>query len=186
MAELSTSTSKTVPDGDHSSGVGFRHVGITHLRYHRWATDRVLEETVVLPAGQLVTDFKSSFGSIYETLVHLYQSDAIWLARLEGRPTGTRADYEAPGCTYELRDIWSGVLDKMTSWAESLSESGWSIERSYKTLAGLAYATPLWQMVLHIVNHGSHHRGQITTMLRQLGVKPVNLDLIAYYRAHSH
>ena len=45
--------------------------------------------------------------------------------------------------------------------------------------------SPLWQMVLHIVNHGTHHRGQITHMLRQLGQKPVNLDLIGYYRRQS-
>jgi uncharacterized damage-inducible protein DinB len=44
-------------------------------------------------------------------------------------------------------------------------------------------ASPLWQMVQHVVNHGSYHRGQVTTMLRQLGSKPPkSLDMIAYYR----
>jgi uncharacterized damage-inducible protein DinB len=95
------------------------------------------------------------------------------------------ADYEASGCTYELKDAWTALLAKMAAWAEELSENDWPREMSYKTLGGVPHETPLWQMVLHIVNHGTHHRGQITNMLRQLGVKPVNLDLIAFYWNHQ-
>ncbi len=161
------------------------HIGVLHLRYHRWATNQILQETTPLPSEQLVRDLKSSFHSIYDTLVHIFQADSIWLDRLEGRPTGALADYEAPGCTFELRDAWMGILDKMVCWAEGLSEADWSREMSYKNLAGTPYNTPLWQMALHIVNHGSHHRGQITSMLRQLGLKPVNLDLIRFYRENA-
>jgi uncharacterized damage-inducible protein DinB len=153
-----------------------------HLRYHRWATNRVLEESTPLASEQLVKDLNGSFHSIYETLVHVFRADSIWLDRLEGRPTGGLADYPAPGCTYELRDAWMTVLDKMVDFAVGRSEADWSREMSYNTLAGVAYITPLWQMVLHIVNHGSHHRGQITGMLRQLGMKPANLDLLSFYR----
>lgn len=157
-------------------------VGVTHLRYHQWATGQILEETVPLPADQLVKTLGGSFGSVYGTLVHMYQADCIWWDRLQGRPTGQLADYEAPGCTYDLQAAWTEMLARMTTWAEGLAESDWLRETSYRTLAGVAYETTLWQMVLHVVNHGSHHRGQITNMLRQLGVKPVNLDLIAFYR----
>jgi len=157
-------------------------LGVTHLRYHQWATGKVLEETVPLPANQLVAALGGSFANVYDTLVHLYQADCIWLDRLNGVPMGKLADYEAPGCTYDLQNAWTAMLAKMVARAEGLTESDWLREMSYKTLAGVEYETPLWQMVLHIVNHGSHHRGQITNMLRQLGVKPVNLDLIAFYR----
>lgn len=163
----------------------FSDIGGVHLRYHRWATNQVLQETTPLPSEQLVKDLEGSFHSIYETLVHLFQADSIWLDRLKERPTGALAEYPAPGCTFELRDAWLGVLDNMVDWAEGLTEADWSRERSYKTLAGVPYNTPLWQMVLHIVNHGSHHRGQITSMLRQLGIKPVSLDLIGFYRANG-
>lgn len=135
-----------------------------------------------LPAEQLVKDLKGSFHSIHGTLVHLFQADSIWLDRVEGRPTGGPGDYPAPGCTFELRDAWLELLDKMLDWAAGLSEAGWSREASYKTLAGVPYTTPLWQIALHIVNHGSYHRGQLTSMLRQLGIKPVNLDLVRFYR----
>lgn len=157
-------------------------VGVTHLRYHQWATGQVLEETVPLPSEQLVKALGGSFGSVYETLVHMYQADCIWRDRLAGRPTGQLADYEAPGCTYDLQKAWTEVLAEMVTWAEGLTEEDWLGEMSYKTLRGTAFETPRWQMVLHVVNHGSHHRGQITNMLRQLGIKPRNLDLIGFYR----
>jgi uncharacterized damage-inducible protein DinB len=158
--------------------------GVTHLRYHRWATGQVLEESIAQPAELLVKDFKVSFGSIYGTLVHLYQADAIWLDRLHNRPTGSLADYPAPGCTFELRDAWFALQDQMIDFAGGLTQEGWDREISYKTLAGISYQTPIWQMILHIVNHGTHHRGQITSMLRQLGIKPLNLDLIGFYRSN--
>ena len=154
----------------------------THLRYHQWATGRVLDETVPLPSEQLVKSLGASFGSVYGTLVHTYQADCIWRDRLAGRPTGQLADYEAPGCTYDLQKAWMDMLAEIVAWADGLSEGDWAREMSYTTLAGVPYRTPLWQMVLHVVNHGSHHRGQITNMLRQLGVKPANLDLIQFYR----
>jgi uncharacterized damage-inducible protein DinB len=158
------------------------NLGVTHLRYHEWATGQILEETVPLPSEQLVKPLGGSFGSVYETLVHLYQADCIWRDRLMGRPTGQLTDYEAPGCTYDLQKAWTDMLAEMVAWAERLTEEDWHGEMSYKTLRGVAYETPRWQMILHVVNHGTHHRGQITNMLRQLGIKPRNLDLIAFYR----
>lgn len=163
----------------------FSEISETHLRYHQWATSRVLEETTPLSSEQLIKDLGGSFHSIYDTLVHLFQADSIWLDRLEGRPTAGLADYAAPGCTFELRDAWIAVLDKMVHWAGQQTEGDWSREMSYKNLAGMPYQTPLWQMVLHVVNHGSHHRGQISSMLRQLGIKPLNLDLIGFYRENK-
>ena len=75
------------------------------------------------------------------------------------------------------------MLTELVTWAEGLADKDWLREVSYRTMAGTPYVTPLWQIVLHVVNHGSHHRGQITNMLRQLGIKPANLDLIGFYRS---
>jgi uncharacterized damage-inducible protein DinB len=74
--------------------------------------------------------------------------------------------------------------DKMIEWAMGLNDEDWLRQMSYKTLSGMPMVTPLWEMVLHVVNHGSYHRGQVTTMIRQLGSKPINLDLIGFYREH--
>ena len=158
-------------------------IGVTHLRYHQWANGRVLEETVPLPSEQLVKTLNGSFGSVYGALVHMYQADCIWWDRLNGRPPRQLADYEAPGCNYDLQKVWTEMLTELVTWAEGLADKDWLREVSYRTMAGTPYVTPLWQIVLHVVNHGSHHRGQITNMLRQLGIKPANLDLIGFYRS---
>jgi uncharacterized damage-inducible protein DinB len=157
-------------------------VSVTHLRFNQWATGQVLEETVPLASEQLMKDLGGSFSCIYNTLVHLYRADCIWQDRLHGVPTGPLEAYEAPGCTYDLQTAWNEMLAKMLAWGEGLTEDDWRREMSYKTLAGVSMVSPVWQMVLHVVNHGTHHRGQITHMLRQLGLRPVNLDLIGFYR----
>jgi uncharacterized damage-inducible protein DinB len=162
--------------------VNFNGALVLHLQYHRWATELVLEETTPLPSEQLLQNLKGSFPSIYETVVHLYQSDRVWLDRLKERPSGTLADYEAPGCMYELKDAWLPIHDEMTSVVQNLPEDRLSEVIAYKNIAGQPFSAPLWQMVLHVVNHGTYHRGQITNMLRQIGMKPTNLDLIRYYR----
>lgn len=54
---------------------------------------------------------------------------------------------------------------------------------SYKDLSGNPWTTPLWQIVLHVVNHGTHHRGAVSGFLRAMGHPPPALDLMAYYRS---
>jgi uncharacterized damage-inducible protein DinB len=71
----------------------------------------------------------------------------------------------------------------MRSFVASLDEAGISRVYEYKSLAGQAGSSPFWQMLQHVVNHASYHRGQLTTMLRQLGAQPgKSMDMIAYYR----
>jgi len=154
----------------------------SHLHYHRWATERVLTEVQQLDSERLVRNLHGSFASVYDTVVHLYQADMIWLERLEERPNGKREDYSSPGCMYDLSDVWLAVIDRMIAFAAALNENGWERSIAYKSMAGVSYESPIWQIVLHVVNHGTHHRGQVTSMMRQLGEKPVSLDLIAFYR----
>ena len=55
----------------------------------------------------------------------------------------------------------------------------------YRSTRGDAFTTPLWQQLQHVVNHSSYHRGQVVTLLRQLGVDPIGTDLIAFYRGRD-
>jgi uncharacterized damage-inducible protein DinB len=156
---------------------------ITQLQYHRWATGQIMEEAVALSAEQLMTNLKTSFGGVYETIVHLYQSDRIWLDRLEERPSGKFEDYTAPGCVWELSDAWAEVQQQLIVLASGLREADIDRSITYKNLAGQTFSSPIWQILLHVVNHGTHHRGQVTAMIRQLGRTPTNLDLIRYHRS---
>ena len=71
----------------------------------------------------------------------------------------------------------------MRTFLESLGEEGIHRAMAYKLLSGQPASSPFWQMLQHLVNHGSYHRGQVTTMLRQMGAQPPkSLDMIAFYR----
>ena len=162
----------------------FSSTAITHLRYHLWATKAILVQADPLPEEDLRRDLKTSFSSIFGTLVHLYQSDSIWLARLENRPGQTREDYPAPENLAGVQTKWTDAQERLLRFGESLTAADWDRKIAYRTLAGMASESPVWQIILHLVNHGTHHRGQVISMLRQLGYKPTGLDLIGYYRAN--
>jgi uncharacterized damage-inducible protein DinB len=151
----------------------------TQLDYTRWASERLLEAARPLSEDEVDRDLRNSFGSILGTLIHIFQADRIWLSRVAGSPRLTLAD---PGETWtidSLRTAWTETHLGWIDWAASVSD----VERilDYVNTAGKAYQMPLWQIVFHVVNHGSYHRGQITTMLRQLGYSPVSTDLYSYY-----
>ena len=82
-----------------------------------------------------------------------------------------------------LRGGWNELETKVRDYVAGLGEQGTSRVIEYKLFSGAAGASPLWQMLQHVVNHASYHRGQVTTMLRQLGREPAGTDLILFYRS---
>src|SRR5205814_8216859 len=82
-----------------------------------------------------------------------------------------------------LRADWTAHETKMREFLDQLGEQGIARVFEYKLLSQQPGASPFWQMLQHVVNHASYHRGQVTTMLRQIGAKPPkSTDLINYYR----
>ncbi len=155
---------------------------VTHLRYTSWATRHILESAAGLTPDERHRDLGNSFGGVQGTLQHIYQGDSIWFDRLRGKPTGSLASYEARSEFADFSKRWLELLSEFIAWGEKLSDSDWARICDYRDTKGNPYSTPVWQIVLHVVNHGTYHRGQVTTMLRQLGHKAVSTDLIFYYR----
>ena len=83
----------------------------------------MLTEVQQLDSERLVRNLHGSFGSVYDTVVHLYQADLVWLERLEERPNGKREDYASPGCMYDLAEIWLAVIDRMIAFAGVLARA---------------------------------------------------------------
>jgi uncharacterized damage-inducible protein DinB len=81
----------------------------------------------------------------------------------------------------ELRAYWEGVCIEMSQFLATLDD-----RKLQETLAATmrtgTYTSPYWQMIQHVVDHSSYHRGQIVTMLRQLGVTPPSTGLIRFYQ----
>ena len=145
-----------------------------HIRYSAWASRRLLDAALNLDQEQLRRDMSVSHTSVLDTLGHIHWADRAWLFRILG------AEMEKP--TEALEIEWSRIQGRWQEWADSLSDS--DVERVvfYKSLKGDPSQTPVWQIVLHVVNHATLHRGQVVAMMRQLGVQPPATDLIFYYR----
>jgi uncharacterized damage-inducible protein DinB len=156
----------------------------TLLDYHYWARDRMLAAIEPLTAEQYTRDLGNSFISICDTAVHIYAAEWIWYARWQGEnPTALLTADRFPDVA-SLRAVWAEHEAKMRAYVETMGEQR-ALERviEYRLLSGDPGASPFWHMLQHVVNHASYHRGQVTTMLRQIGAPPAKpMDLIAYYR----
>jgi uncharacterized damage-inducible protein DinB len=153
--------------------------------FHYWATGRVLDAVTPLTPDQYERDLQSSFKSVRDTLVHLYSAEWVWYQRwLGGAPMAHVTPEQMPNLDV-LRQAWSVHEAKLRSFVESRGEAGVEQHYTYTLFNGGTSTSPFWQMLTHLVNHGTYHRGQITTMLRQLGAPPQSIDLIAYYRERA-
>jgi uncharacterized damage-inducible protein DinB len=154
--------------------------------YHYWARDRLLEVVEPLPSEQFTRDMGNSFGSIRDTLVHIYSAEWIWHSRWQGESPAAMLPEELFPTFDSVRNAWKEHETKVRAFLENLGEEGMNRAIGYKTIEGRAYTSVFWQMLQHVVNHACYHRGQVTTMLRQLGAKPPkSMDLITFYRERS-
>jgi uncharacterized damage-inducible protein DinB len=158
----------------------------TLLDYHYWARDRVLNAAATLSPEQFTRDLGSSFKSVRDTLAHLYAAEFAWYSRWQGQsPTSLTPADQFPDVE-SIRSAWTEHEQRVRGYLEALGENGVGNVIEYKLLNGAPGASPFWQMLQHIVNHGSYHRGQVTTMIRQLGGAPAkSLDMIAFYRERT-
>ena len=155
----------------------------TLVDYHYWARDRLLEAVEPLMPEQFNRDLGSSFKSVRETAVHIYAAEWAWHARWQGQsPTALLSIDRFPDVA-SIRAAWTAHEATMRAFLEGQGEDGIARVFEYKLLSGQTGSSPFWHMLQHVVNHASYHRGQVTTMLRQLGAQPgKSMDMIAYYR----
>jgi uncharacterized damage-inducible protein DinB len=155
----------------------------TLLDYHYWARDRLLAAASELTPEQLARDMGNSFRSVRDTLVHIYAAEWAWYQRWLGiSPTAMPPAEDYPDVA-TLAAAWGVHEAKVRHFVDGLGEEGVEQWLDYKTMSGQAGSSTYAQMIRHVVNHASYHRGQVTTMLRQLGAAPAkSLDLIGFYR----
>jgi uncharacterized damage-inducible protein DinB len=160
---------------------------LIHLlfQYNLWADRRLMDVCASLTNEQFTRNLGSSFGSVRDTLAHLYGAEYIWNERIQGRspsglPQGTDfPDLAAVRAKLEEMDLY------FIDYVSGLTQQDLNRVMRYKSVGGNEFSNPLWQSLHQLTNHASYHRGQVVTLLRQLGAKPVSTDLIAYYRERA-
>jgi uncharacterized damage-inducible protein DinB len=151
--------------------------------FHYWARNRTLDAVKLLSPEQYSKEVGGSFGSVRNTVVHTFAAEHLWFSRWIGEPvTGLQTPENYPDFE-SIRIAWTDLEVRLRAYFAGLDEAGLQRVLHYKSLAGVESSSPIWQMLQHVVNHASYHRGQVTTLLRQLGVAPPKAtDLIAFYR----
>ncbi|MGE0451347.1 MAG: DinB family protein [Vicinamibacterales bacterium] len=153
------------------------------LDYHYWARDRVLAAAESLTPEQFTRDLGNSFKSVRDTLVHIYGAEVVWCARWQGHSPAALMPADAFVDVDALRRPWRDLEASMRGVLERFAAIGPETAVEYRDLKGVAWKQPFRQMFQHVVNHASYHRGQVTTLIRQLGAPPPSsMDLIAFYR----
>ena len=124
------------------------------FNYNYWARDRHLQACAAITEGQFLRPLGGSFPSIRDTLAHLVAVEWLWLER------------------------WRIVESEMRQYLASLSEETLERPVTYINPKGQTWTYTLWSMILHLLNHQSYHRGQVATLLRQLGIQPPEVDFL--------
>ncbi len=148
------------------------------FNYNDWARDRVLQACEALTEEQFLRPLGSSFPSIRDTLAHLVAAEWLWLERWRGRsPRSLLSSDEFPTLA-SVSERWRTVESEMREYLATLSEETLEGPVSYVNSKGETWTYTLWRMMIHLLNHQSYHRGQVATLLRQLGLKPPQVDFL--------
>jgi uncharacterized damage-inducible protein DinB len=154
----------------------------SHFDYTAWASRRIVEAAGRLNAEELTRNFGTADKSVLGTLVHTFAADRLWMGRIEGNNPVRFLEVEKDMHMHVLRNYWPVVYERYKAWAAALTDEAAHAVLSYKNMRGDAFESPMWQVAMHVVNHGTHHRGQVAGFLRSMGHTPPPLDLIAFYR----
>jgi len=151
--------------------------------YNVWANDRIC--SYIKEAGLSVADeeMSSSFPTIRKTLYHLWDAQEIWYKRLLGESPNTWPSHYFNGTLEEaIAAIHHSSVD-FVRFIENLPENGHLASVEFKSIDGTSYFNTVEEIIMHVMNHSTYHRGQLITMLRTAGFTAVgSTDMIRYFR----
>ena len=153
--------------------------------YHYWANQRVLEAAAALSEEQLHQPHHHSWGSVYGVLLHMFNAEWIWLQRWKGGSPSAFPEAAQYPTLVDLQKAWDELQAEMLSFLAGQDEDGLQRIVTYTTTRGQSYQLPLWQMLAHVANHGTHHRGELAAMFAEMNVPHSEEDMNHYFLISS-
>jgi len=158
---------------------------VSLAKYNKWANARLYDMASALPDEAYRRNVGAYFGSLHGTLNHLLTADRIWMRRLTGSGDLVSAlntilydDLKSLRAARQVED--DRIINAVGEFNEAAFESAWD----YRTLNGTPQRQPLREILAHLFNHQTHHRGQAHAILTILGVtEPEPLDLLIMFRS---
>jgi uncharacterized damage-inducible protein DinB len=158
------------------------HEATDLFAYGSWANGQVFAAAATLTPEERAAPAASSFPSVRETLGHIVAAEWVWLRRWRGESPIRAPAWASGSVLSDLRAQLAAVEAERGRYLATLTDEDLGRVVEYKTLAGQAHADPLADLIRHVVNHSTYHRGQVATQLRQLGRTPPNTDFTTYLR----
>jgi uncharacterized damage-inducible protein DinB len=155
----------------------------TLMRYKAWANELVFAAVEKLPEPELTAPRKIIFGNLLRTLNHVYAMDDVWRAHLEARPHGyaTRNPEACPPLA-ALREAQRVMDAWWVDYADTLSEAKQAEVVSFRFIGGAPSSMTRRDILLHVANHGTYHRGNVASMMYQAGMPPPTTDLPVFLK----
>jgi uncharacterized damage-inducible protein DinB len=151
--------------------------------YNIWANQRMMETILALPEEKQKQELPSSFKTIYDTVLHMWNAESVWWQRMK-----LHERIIAPIDFFKgsLQDMSNGLLQQNNQWVDWISHASDAALNhvfQYQNTKKEQFKQPVYQMLLHVFNHGTYHRGQLINMLRQLGIEKLpQTDFIVWSR----
>ena len=153
--------------------------------YNIWANNIVCSWLEKISDGQWMEHITSSFNSIQETVLHIIAAEHIWLQRMNNEENQVWLQSTFAGTKDEHIALWKNTSAGLKDFVETFDESNLQTNLDFKRLNGDAYSMPFYELLAHIFNHSTYHRGQLVTMLRQVGVTNVEAtDMLLFFRKY--
>ncbi len=161
-------------------------MNVTEIRglydYTDWANDRMIAAIRGLSDEQYTREITSSFPSVRATLGHIAGAEWIWLQRWKGTSPAAQPEWAVDAPVDLLANELRKVASERQTFLRSIDDEALMQPLGYRNLKGDTFTNRLIDILSHVANHSTHHRGQLTTMLRQAGAVPPVTDLIVFFR----
>jgi len=155
------------------------------IEYTEWANHRVVRVAATLEREAFRRDLGASHGGVRGTLAHMLSAEWIWLERFKGNSPPRLIDEGEFPDVLALKERWAVVEAHRRAWLDDLKERAVNAPVSFRTTDGTSWEAPLAELVQHVVNHSSYHRGQVVSMFRDLGARPAATDLVLFDRERA-
>lgn len=149
-------------------------------RYDEWANARLIDAVAELPEERRRAPIESSFPSLLETVGHIVSAEWIWLERWRGESPSLVPGWVDHPVFEDVCARLRVVERERHAFLASLTAEDLETTIAYRLMSGAPHEDRLLDLLLHVVNHSSYHRGQLVTMLRQVGGRTVSTDYVVF------
>jgi uncharacterized damage-inducible protein DinB len=152
------------------------------LLYMLWADRLTLAAVRQVPPADLNRDAGLSFKSLLGTMAHMVSSQRLWLSRFLGNPLSSIPALDETPDLPSWIAVWEESASQIEAFVAGLSDEQLASSLTWNSIPdGEEHTLPLWQPVVHMVNHNTYHRGQVVSLLRQMGYEPPATDLVQFF-----